>query len=172
MMPMDKSIEFELKYGSGETEKLEQKCSNFLKYHGCPEGTIQAQLMILRELVLSGEKLDGCRPSESETTVHLHIENDSITVEVKKPVDESTYGKLQELDKTIQWIRGCQDPLEPYMIKPAETADTYHISGANGLALARLAYEANAIIDFYVSEDNILNLSAVRNLDADGINVG
>ncbi|MGA8185741.1 MAG: hypothetical protein WB819_19100 [Terriglobia bacterium] len=169
---MDKSIEFELKYNSGETEKLEQKCTKFLKYHGCPDVTIQAQIMILRELIISGEKLDGRRSAEFEMTVHLHMENDSITVEIRKPVDESTYGKLQELDKTIQWIRGCQDPLEPYMLKQDATADTSHISGSSGFALARLAHEANAIIDFYVSEDNILNLSAVRNLDADGINVG
>jgi hypothetical protein len=62
--------------------------------------------------------------------------------------------------------------LAPDWIRPAETADTSPITGANGFALARLAHEANAIIDFYVSEDNILRLSAVRKLDADGINVG
>jgi hypothetical protein len=58
------------------------------------------------------------------------------------------------------------------MVGLAETADTFHISGSNGFRLARLAHAANAIIDFYVSEDNILNLSAVRNHNADGINVG
>ena len=72
----------------------------------------------------------------------------------------------------IQWIRGCQDPLATGMLRPAETADTSPIDGINGFTLARLAQKENAIIDFYVSEDNILKLSAVRKLNAESINVG
>jgi hypothetical protein len=34
----------------------------------------------------------------------------------------------------------------------------------NDFDLARIAYETGADIDFYVNEDNILNLSAVRSL--------
>ena len=171
-MSMDQSMEFKFGYSAGETQKLEQALFTLLKYHGYNDNTIQTQLMILRELIISGEKLDGRERSESEMTVHLHIENDSITVEVKRPVDESVYGRLQELDNTIQWIRGCQDPLAPEMVRPPELADTSHIDRTNGFALARLAQNESAVIDFYVSEDNILNLSAVRKLDADGINVG
>jgi hypothetical protein len=165
---MDQLIEFELNYRGGEIQNLEQKLCKIMKYNGYKDSTIQAQLMILRELIISGAKLDAPKRSESEMSVHLQIEGDSITVEVKKPVDESADDRLHELDKTIQWIRGCQDPLAPAMIKPADASP---IAGSNGFALARLAHKTNAIIDFYVSEDNILNLSAVRTLDADGINV-
>lgn len=169
---MDQSIEFKFGYSAGETQKLEQAFCKLLEYHGYNDKTIQTQLMILRELIISGEKLDGRKRSESEMTVHLHIENDSIIVEINKPVDESIYGRLQELDNTIQWIRGCQDPLAAGMLRPAETAYTSHIDDTNGFALARLAQKENAVIDFYVSEDNILKLSAVRKLAADGIGVG
>ena len=41
------------------------------------------------------------------------------------------------------------------------------IAGTNGLGLAIIAHEADAMIDFYVSEDNVLNLSAVSNLTAE-----
>jgi hypothetical protein len=74
---------------------------------------------------------------------------------------------LADLDKTIQWIRGYQDPLEQYMINLSESSGASHLAGTNGLGLARIAYEADAIIDFYVSEDNILNLSAVSNLNGE-----
>ena len=168
---MDQSIEYKFGYSTGETQKLEQALCRLLEYHGCKDNTIQTQLAILRELIRSGEKIDGRKRSDSEMTVQLHIENDSITVEVNKPVDGSVYDRLQELDSMIQWIRGCQDPLATGMLRPAETADTSPIDGINGFTLARLAQKENAIIDFYVSEDNILKLSAVRKLDADGINV-
>ena len=36
---------------------------------------------------------------------------------------------------------------------------------ANGFGLARIAYKAGAVLDFYVSEDNILHLFAVRFAD-------
>jgi hypothetical protein len=123
--------------------------------------------MILRELIISGKKFDNLRPSEFEMSVQLHIENNTITVEVKKSVCESAYGKLEALDKTIQWIRGYQDPLEDYMINFAEGPGASPLAGTNGLGLARIAHQANAIIDFYVSEDNVLNLSAVCNLNAE-----
>lgn len=163
---MNKTKEFSLKSNGGELKKLEQKISIFLKYHEYSDDTIKAQIMILRELIKSGNKFDDLRPSEFEMSVLLHIEDNRITVELKKSVCESAYGKLEDLDKTIQWIRSSQDPLEHYMINLAETSGASHISGTNGLGLARITQEANAIIDFYVSEDSILNLSAVSNLDA------
>jgi len=166
-MPMKKTMEFSLKSNSGEIKKLEQKISNFLTYRGYSNDFIQDQIMILRELIISGKKFDNLRPSEFEMSVQLHIENNTITVEVKKSVCESAYGKLEALDKTIQWIRGYQDPLEDYMINFAEGPGASPLAGTNGLGLARIAHQANAIIDFYVSEDNVLNLSAVCNLNAE-----
>jgi len=160
-------MEFSLRSNGGEIQKLEQKSSNFLKYHGYSDDTIQDQIMILRELIISGKKFDDLGPFGFETSVQLHIEDNTITVEVKKLVCESAYGMLADLDKTIQWIRGYQDPLEQYMINLSESSGASHLAGANGLGLARIAYEADAIIDFYVSEDNILNLSAVSNLNGE-----
>ena len=169
-MPTKKTLAFGLKSNDGEIKKLEQKISKFLKYHGYSNDTIQAQIMILRELIISGKKFDNLSPSEFEMSVQLHIQDNTITVEVKKSVCESAYGKLEELDKTIQWIRGYQDPLEHYMINLAAAPGAFPIAGTNGLGLARIAHQANAIIDFYVSEDNVLNLSAVRKLNAENLN--
>jgi hypothetical protein len=169
MMPMKKTMEFSLKSDGGEIKNLEQKISKFLKYHRYSNDTIQAQVRILRELIISGKKFDTLRPSEFEVSVLLHIKDNTITVEVKKSVCESAYGRLEELDKTIQWIRGYQDPLEHYMINLAEASGAYTIAGKNGLGLAIIAHEADAVIDFYVSEDNVLNLSAVSSLNSENL---
>ena len=169
-MPIKKTMEFSLKSNGGEIKKLERKSSIFLKSKGYSDDIIETQIMILKELIISSKEFDDLRPSEFEMSVQLHIENNTITVEVKKSVCESAYGKLEALDKTIQWIRGYQDPLEDYMINFAEGPGASPLAGTNGLGLARIAHQANAIIDFYVSEDNVLNLSAVSNLNAEKLN--
>ena len=166
-MPMKKTMEFSLKSNGDEIKELEQKSSYFLKYQGYSDDTIQTQILILRELVNSCKQFNDLRPSEFEMSVQLHIENNTITLEVKKSVCESNCGKLEELDKTIQWIRGSQDPLERYMTNIAEASDVSHIAGTNGFGLARITQEADTIIDFYVSEDSILNLSAVSDLNSE-----
>ena len=166
-MPTKKTMEFSLKSNGDEIKELEQKSSYFLKYQGYSDDTIQTQILILRELINSCKQFKDLRPSEFEIFVQLHIENNTITLEVKKSVCESAYGKLEDLDKTIQWIRGSQDPLERYMTNLAEASDVSHIAGTNGLGLARITQEADAIIDFYVSEDSILNLSAVSDLNSE-----
>jgi len=166
-MPTKKTMEFSLKSNGDEIKELEQKSSYFLKYQGYSDDTIQTQILILRELINSCKQFKDLRPSEFEIFVQLHIENNTITLEVKKSVCESAYGKLEDLDKTIQWIRGSQDPLERYMTNIAEASDVSHIAGTNGLGLARISQEADAIIDFYVSEDSILNLSAVSDLNSE-----
>lgn len=166
-MPTKKTMEFSFKSKGGEIKKLEQKSSYFLKYQGYSDDTIQTQILILRELIKSSRQFKDLRPSEFEMSVQLHIEKNAITLEVKKSVCESNCGKLEEFDKTIQWIRSYQDPLERHIINLAKASDVSHISGTNGLGLARIAHQSDAIIDFYVSEDNILNLSAECNLNAE-----
>ena len=88
-----------------------------------------------------------------------------INVEVKNPVDETAYSHLKKLDKTIQWIRGYQDPFEPYMKKAREVSEKPLGDEVSGLGLAEIAYKGKAILDFFVSEDNILNVSAVTSID-------
>jgi hypothetical protein len=168
-MPMTKSIRFNLKPGGYEIETVREKGSDFLKAHGFSEDTIQTQMTILHQLISSGRKFDNLMTSGNEITVLLLIENNAIIVEVSKPINESSYSQLNELDKEIQWIRsqGYPDPFEPYPIKCREVTDNRQNFEAEGFELARIGYEEGAVLDFYVSEENILNLSAVSNLDGD-----
>ena len=165
---MKNSILFNLKLTEHEIEKADKKSSSFLRSHGFSKETVQAQIKILRELIHNGKKFDNpSSAKESELSVFLLVEDKAITVEIRKAVEESSQRQLIELDKTIQWIRGYQDPFEPYMQKVGEIRENLNQGEANGIGLARIAYEAGAILDFFVSEDNVLNLSAVRNLNGD-----
>ena len=164
---MKKSILFNLKLNDHEIDKAGATGSDFLKSHGFSNETVQAQIMILKELIINGKKFENPCSLESEITVFLLVEEKTITVEVRQAVEESYQRQLNELDKNIQWIRGYQDPFEPYMKKLREQSENSNDSEANDIGLARIAYEAGAILDFFVSEDNILNLSAVRSLNGD-----
>jgi hypothetical protein len=166
-MIMKKSILFNLKLNDTEIDKAGKKSSDFLKSHGFSNETVQAQIMILRELINNGKKFENPTTLETEITVFLLVEEETITVEVRQAVEESFQHQLDELDKTIQWIRVYGDPFEPYMKKLREKSENSTNRDANGIGLARIAYEAGAILDFFVSEDNILNLSAVRSLNGD-----
>ncbi len=165
---MKNSIEFRLKPIDSEIEKVGEKGESFLKSHGLSDRNIRAQLMVIKELINSGKTFESHRPAGNEMSVHIFVEKDTIITEIRKPVTESADDhQLQALDKTIQWIRGYQDPFAPYMAIACRTSGAVGEDGSNSFGLAKIAYEAGAILDFYVSEDNILNLSAVSHLNGD-----
>jgi len=168
-MPMTKSIRFNLKPGEYEIESVREKGSDFLKAHGLSDDMVQTQMTILHQLISSGRKFDSLMTSKNVMTVLLLIEKNAVVVEVSKPVNESSYSQLQELDKTIQSIRrwGYQDSFQPYTTDYREICCNSQDVEAEGFELAKIAFEEGAVLDFYVSEDSILNLSAVRNLDGD-----
>lgn len=160
---MKKSIIFKMKPGTEEFAKINQKGCAFLKANGVSGDAVQTQMMILWGLIIRGKEFDNLQPAKTEMTIYLLVEKSLVTVEVRKPVGESSLRKLNELDKKIQLIRGGQDPFEEY-IKCIQKTTKLHGDNTNDFELSKIAYETGAVIDFYVNEDNILNLSAVRNL--------
>jgi len=165
---MKNSIEFNLKPIGSEIAKVGEKGENFLKSHGLSDDRVQKQIMVIRELIKSGISFENGKLTGNDLSVHIFIEENTVITEIRKPVNEPTHNnQLQALDKTIQWIRGYQDPFTPFMMHARQTSKTSDCSDSNSFGLAKIAYEAGAIIDFYVSEDNILNLSAVSQLKAE-----
>lgn len=161
---MKKSINFKLKPGNDEIKKISKKGCRFLRANGFSDDVVQTQMLILRGLIARGKKFNDLRSVKTEMTIYLLIEKNSVTVEVRKPVAESSLNNLNDLDRTIQLIRGYQDPFEPYIMARQKASAKSSSDHANDLELARIAYETGAVIDFYVNEDSILNLSAVRSL--------
>ena len=162
---MNSSIEFRLVPIGSEIAKVEEKGESFLKSHGLSDDSVQTQIMVIKELINSGKTFDNHKADGNEMSVHIWVEKDTITAEVRKLVKESVNdSRLQALDKTIQWIRGYQDPFAPYMMKAWQASEYSSDSDSTSFGLAKIAYEAGAILDFYVSEDNVLNLSAVSHL--------
>ncbi|MBW2408923.1 MAG: hypothetical protein JRF72_03930 [Deltaproteobacteria bacterium] len=165
---MKKSIAFNLKPTGNEIAKVGEKGKRFLKSHGLSDDSVQKQIMVVRELIKSGITFENQKHAVNEMSVHIYIEENTVTTEIRKPVNESTHNhQLEALDKTIQWIRGHQDPFTPFMIEAWQTSESSGNNGFNSFGLAKIAYKTGAILDFYVSEDNILNLSAVSHVNGD-----
>jgi hypothetical protein len=156
-MPISKR--FKLKPNSNEIENLCNKIGDLMQSLYFKTDVIQSQKMIIHELIKSGTRVGNMKPREDEITVFLNISAYTITIEVKSPVDDTCSENLRKLDRTIQFIRGYQDPFEAYLLLENKSNDLGYL---NGLNLARIAYEGQAILDFYVSDENVLNQSAIR----------
>jgi hypothetical protein len=162
---MNNTLKFNLRPIGRDIDRAGEKGSCFLRSHGFSDDAVQVQTNILTGLIKNSIKYANFRPSANEIAVSLQIDKRTCTIEVKNPVDETCSDRLRELDNTIRFIRGYQDPYEAYSIKRAEVAAQASIIDANDLGLVKIACEGGAVIDFYVSEDNFLNLSAVGSID-------
>ena len=157
---MKKSIIFFLNSNSNEIGIVSEKTSCFLKSHGFPDKAVHEQIMIVEELLKTCMQYSGFRSSQEKMRVQIHISRGKITFEVSSPINGIQKKQLEELDKTIQFIHGYQDPFEAFL-KLKEASG----NGSNGLALAKLAHEGKTTLDFFVSEDNIINMSAIRTIN-------
>jgi hypothetical protein len=158
---MKKSIAFFLDSNGSAIQKVREKISKFFRLHGLSSKTVREQVMITKELLKACAQYSGDNSRQDKKKIQIHINTNKITVEVSNPINDNQHKQLQELDKTIQFIRGYQDPFEAFLKLKAAS-----MNGANGLLLAKLAYEGKTTLDFYVSEDNIMNISAVRMINS------
>ena len=119
--------------------------------------------MVISELIENSIKYGDFSLPENEVTLNINLYENIITIEVINPIDDSIFSHLKKLDKTIQWIRGYQDPFEAYVERLKEVSKKPFRDEESELGLVRIAYEGKAIIDFFVGEDETLNVSAVSN---------
>lgn len=162
---MNKSIEFDVKPDWDEIEKVRNESADFLQSHELSDDTIHSLSMIISELIENGLKYGDFETEGNKVVVIINVATNMVTVEVLNPVDKSAYEHLSKLDKTIQWIRGYQDPFEAYIERIKEVSKKPLHDMESGIGLVRIAYEGNALLDFFVAENNMLNVSVISNLE-------
>jgi hypothetical protein len=148
-----------------QIEDVRTKTRAFLKNQGFSRELIDAVTMVSSELVENGLKYGCFEESGESLTFSLAIVEKNVIVEVTHPTNASSAPHLRRLDKAIQWIRGFQDPFQAYLEKLKEVARRPIGDTESGLGLVRIAYEGKSIIDFFVAEDNALNVSAVAGIE-------
>ena len=147
-----------------EAERLMENMIALLKAHDCSDDFTRTQIEIIEQLIEKGSHFGMKKAGDPEMTVCLSIEEGEVTVEVKRKVSESDLDKLEDLDRTIQRVRG-QVPYRAYMGNYRPVHGHMKNYSMNGSELGRLAFDAGVDFDFYVDEEDILSLFAVRSLE-------
>jgi hypothetical protein len=160
---MKRSMNLTIKAEWDEIEKVRNKTRDFFISHGCSNDNVQGFIMVISELIENSIKYGKFPRPQNKVKLRIEIGESIVTAEVINPVDETVYRNLKKLDKTIQWIRGYQDPFEAYVERLREVSKKPLKDEESGLGLTRIAYEGKAIIDFFLGENNLLNVSAVLN---------
>ncbi|MFW6147247.1 MAG: ATP-binding protein [Thermodesulfobacteriota bacterium] len=160
---MERSLKVLLEPTWDEIEKARNRTSDFLNAHGLSNDAVQALTMVVSELIENSVKYGRFASPASKIVVTIDIEEKMTCVEVVNPIDETVYKHLQNLDMTIQWIRGHQDPFEAYIGRMREISKRPLDDKESGLGLVRISYEGRSIIDFFLGENGLLSVSAISN---------
>jgi hypothetical protein len=161
---MKRSIKLMIDANWEDIENIRTESSQFLASHSFSKEIVDAVTMIISELAENSIKYGSFVDPEHKVEVNVTLSSDKITVEVINPFDETAYRHLKRLDKTIQWIRGYQDPFEAYIERMKEVSRKPLTDEESGLGLVRIAYEGGAILDFFVNEDGMVNISTISML--------
>lgn len=145
----------------GIIEDARNITDQFLTQSGISAEKVQAATMVISELIENAIKYGCYSLSEDKIAAEIRIDESMITIEVLHPVEKGDYGHLKKLDRGIQWIRSFQNPFEAYIEKMQEVSKKPLKDDESGLGLARIAYEGQSILDFFLYEDNQLSVSAI-----------
>lgn len=139
-----------------------QTCLEFFRRGGCTDDEAHALAMVANELLENAVKYGAWRSAPPPHAVELSLEVDarSVTIEVRSPIAEDETA-LKALDNMIQWIRGFQSPFEAYVERLKHVSARAYREDESGLGLARVAHEARCLLDFYVTTEQQLAMSAV-----------
>jgi hypothetical protein len=135
-------------------------CDRHLEARGLTRDEAYGLCMVVQELLENAVKYGRFEGGQPPIDLALEVTPGEVTVEVKSPVGVGS-AELGEFDRTIQWIRGFQDPFEAYVERLKQVSAQAWGSGASGLGLTRVAYEGRCVLDFYVDASDALAVSAV-----------
>ncbi len=144
-----------------ELERVNSTAFEFLRKQHLTDECVNRFTMVICELVENGIKYGSRELNGATVQVQIRITENNFTVEVSNPFNASSLPFLHELDHTLQWVRGFQDPFEAYLARMKAISHEAPEANKSGLGIARIAYEGRASLDFFVNDNNTLNVSAV-----------
>lgn len=158
-MSMAETVELDLPPTWSAIQPVWAPCHNALLRGGLAEDEAYSLSMVAQELLENAVKYGD---AASPRPIHLSISLTpaEVTIEVKNRVAVAD-AELTRFDRAIQWLRSYQDPFEAYVERLKLVSAESYRGGQSGLGLARIAYEANCLVDFYVDEESTLAVSAV-----------
>ena len=147
-----------------ELEGIRLNASRFLEERGLAKSINHSMVMVLSELLENSIKYGSFTKSSAKVSVAVECSRKQITVEVTNPIGESSLSNLDSLDRMIQWVRGFQDPFEAYVKRLREISKKPLDDSESGLGIVRIVYEGHVDLDFFVTDEDLLTVSAIREL--------
>lgn len=141
-------------------------CRDVLARAGLTDDETYQLAMVARELLENAVKFGSFAEGE-RIQLSIRAGAEDVVVEVKSHVGVGEANLLQ-FDRTIQWIRGFQNPFEAFVERMKTVSAQPYSEEETGLGLTRIAYEGRSIIDFYLEAEDILVVSAVYRRDTPG----
>jgi hypothetical protein len=138
-------------------------CHALLLRAGIPEDDAELLAMVAQELLDNAVKYGSFHDGD-RIALGVRVSEEAVTVQVKSRVGVDD-AHLRRFDRTIQWIRGFQNPFEAYVERLKQLSGHPDAGEQGGLGLTRIAYEGRSIIDFYMEEGDLLAVSAFHRRD-------
>lgn len=162
---MDQELRLSVKPDWAQMVEVNERAFEFLQSLNLPVEVVDTFLMVICELVENGIKYGDTHYTEQPNVdLFVTMSKQAITVHVRNRIGNGSTFHLRQLDRTLQWIRGFQDPFQAYIERVKEISREAATHGRSGLGIVRIAYEARAAIDFVVGEDDTLSVSAVAKI--------
>lgn len=145
-----------------QIEATREVCNTFLTDLQFPEADRDAVCMVLSELLENAVKY-GAFSANEKVPLTIHADAENVFLSVKSPLgsQDTNDERMKRLDQIIQWIRSYQAPFQAYLERLKLVAARDLFDHESGLGLVRIAYEGEAVLDFYVDENENLTISAV-----------
>jgi hypothetical protein len=158
-----KVLELTLRPVWDEIERAREECRTFLDDLGSTDDASDALCMITSEILENAIKYGQFTSESQEFPFKIESSRDGVLVQAWSPLPtEGIAENLKRLDSIVQWIRSFQSPFQAYLERLKLVAGQPLEDSESGLGLIRIAYEGEAILDFYVNEDDILYVSALQ----------
>ncbi len=162
---MSKELRLSVRQDWTEMVRVNERAYGFLQSARLPMAAVDVFTMVICELVENAIKYGDDRGGRGgRVQLLVTIDNQVITIQVVNRTGQEARQHLRQLDRTLQWIRGYQDPFQAYIERVKEISRELASQNRSGLGIVRIAYEARAAIDFIVGEDDTLSVSAVAKI--------
>lgn len=164
---MNDVLSFSIQPNWHEIARINDQTQAFLRQTDLPETAIDTYTMVICELLENGIKYGSDGENIDVTVI---IGDADISIQVDNTVSSDNRPHLAELDRTLQWIRGVQDPYQAYLDRIREISREPMNMARSCLGLVRIAYEGRASIDFILDDNDRLSVSALAPLNRAPLN--
>lgn len=161
---MTTDFEFSIRPDWDEIGGANEQTEGYLRSLPLSDDSVYTCTMVVCELMENGIKY-----GVADELIHIAVKmtDDLVRIQVENTVDSQSLSYLNELDRTLQWIRGVQDPYQAFLERIRQISREPLEGGKSNLGLIRIAHEGRANLDFILKENNRLSVSAMTRVDVE-----